>query len=96
MIDEQGRLVLDTVRPPSIVRVAVKRLPRAVVLSWPGVRDGGGLRGYRVRIGERTLLVRKPTITIARANVSGAVSIAAIDRAGNTGPTIVVSRSRLR
>jgi hypothetical protein len=96
MIDEQGRLVLDTVRPPSIVRVAVKRLQTAVVLSWPGVRDGGGLRGYRIRIGARTLLVRKPTITIARASVSGAVSIAAIDRAGNTGPTVVVSRSRLR
>ena len=96
MIDEQGRLVLDTVRPPSITRVAVKRLPKVVVLTWPGVRDGGGLRGYRVRIGARTLIVRKPTIAIARASVSGAVAIAAIDRAGNTGPTVVIPRSRLR
>ena len=28
MIDEQGRLVRDTVRPPSIARVTIKRLPK--------------------------------------------------------------------
>ena len=96
MVDEQGRLVRDTVRPPSIVRVTVKRLPKSFALSWPAVRDGGGLRGYRVKIGARTVTVRKPAVTIARSRLSGAVSISAIDRAGNTGPPLVVSRSRLR
>lgn len=96
MVDAQGRLVRDTVRPPAIPRVTIRRTQRAIVLTWPGVRDGGGLSGYRVRIGSRTLLVRKPAITIARAKVTGPVSIAALDRAGNVGPALVISRSRLR
>jgi hypothetical protein len=96
MIDESGRLVRDTVRPPSIVRFTVRRLTNAVVLSWPAVRDGGGLSGYRIKIGARTLTVRKPTVRIARSQVAGPVSITAVDRAGNAGPTLVISRSRLR
>jgi hypothetical protein len=96
MIDDSGKLIRDTVRPPSIVRYTVKRLAKTVVLSWPAVRDGGGLRGYRVKIGTRILTVSKPTATIARAKILGAVSISAVDRAGNAGPAIVISRSRLR
>lgn len=96
MVDGQGRLVRDTVRPPSIARVTIKRQTNVVVLSWPGVRDRGGLRDYRVRIGARTLTVRKPVTTIARSRLSGAVSIAAVDRAGNTGPALVIPRSQLR
>ena len=96
MVDEQGRLVRDTVRPPAIARVAIKRLPKVAVLTWPAARDAGGLRSYRVRIGAKTLNVRKPTITIARANISGPVSIAAIDRAGNVGPSLVVAGVRVR
>ena len=96
MVDEQGRLVRDTVRPPSVGHVSVKRLPQAFALSWPAVRDGGGLRGYLVKIGARTVTVRKPAVTLARSRLAGPVSVAAIDRAGNTGPALVVSRSRLR
>ena len=96
MVDGQGRLVRDTVRPPAISRVTIKRTERAAVVSWPGVRDGGGLQGYRVTIGSRILTVRKPAVTIARVRVTGAVSIAALDRAGNLGPALVISRSRLR
>ena len=96
MIDEQGRLVQDTVRPPAIVRVTVRKLARTVVLSWPAVRDGGGLRGYRIKIGTRILTVSKPAATIARSKIAGAVSISAVDRAGNAGPAVVISRSRLR
>jgi hypothetical protein len=65
------------------------------VLIWPAARDAGGLRAYRVKIGLRTLIVQKPTITLARARVSGRVSIAAIDRAGNIGPSLVVARGRV-
>ena len=95
MVDESGGLVRDTVRPPSIDRFTVKRLAAAVVLSWPAVRDGGGLSGYRVKIGSRTVTVRKPTIRIARSRVVGPVTITPVDRAGNTGPALVIARSRL-
>lgn len=96
MVDEQGRLVRDTVRPPAIVRVAVRRTARTATLSWASVRDAGGVRSYRVRIGTRTVTVRKPSITLALARVTGSVSIAAVDRAGNVGPALVVPRSRIR
>ena len=95
MVDEQGRLIRDTVRPPAIARVTIKRTPKVAVLTWPAAHDAGGLRAYRVKIGPRTLTVQKPTITLARARVSGPVSIAAIDRAGNIGPSLVVARARV-
>ena len=76
--------------------MAVRKLAKTVVLSWPAVRDGGGLRGYRVKVGARTLTVSKPTVAIARSRLVGPVSISAVDRAGNAGPALVVSRSRLR
>ena len=95
MVDEQGRLIRDTVRPPAITRVTIKRTPKVAVLTWPAAHDAGGLRAYRVKIGPRTLTVQKPTITLARARVSGPVSIAAIDRAGNIGPSLVVARARV-
>jgi hypothetical protein len=95
MVDEQGRLIRDTVRPPAITRVTIKRTPKIAVLSWPAARDAGGLRAYRVKVGSRTLTVLKPTITLTRARVGGPVSIAAIDRAGNVGPSLVVARARV-
>lgn len=96
MVDEQGRLVRDTVRPPSVSRVTVKRTKKTVALSWPAVRDAGGVRGYRVRIGSKTVTVPKPAITIARSNLRGPVSITAIDRAGNAGRAVGIALSRLR
>ena len=60
------------------------------------VRDAGGIRSYRVRIGARSLVVRKPAITIARSRLRGPVSIAAVDRAGNVGPALAIALSRLR
>lgn len=96
MVDEQGRLVRDTVRPPAVTRVTVRRTRRTSTLRWPAVRDAGGIKHYRVGIGTRTVIVRKPAIALARARVTGAVSIAAVDRAGNVGPALVVARSRVR
>jgi hypothetical protein len=95
-VDEQGRLVRDTVRPGAVRPVAVRRTPKTVVLSWPAVRDPGGLRGYRVKLGARTLTVKKPSVTITRATLRTAVSLTAIDRAGNVGPTTTVPYRRLR
>ena len=95
MVDEQGRLIRDTVRPPAITRVTIKRTAKVAVLSWPAAHDAGGLRAYRVKVGARTLTVLKPTISLTRARVGGPVSIAAIDRAGNVGPSLVVARGRV-
>ena len=95
MVDEQGRLIRDTVRPPAITRVTIRRTAKVAVLSWPAAHDAGGLRSYRVKVGARTLTVLKPTITLTRARVGGPVSIAAIDRAGNVGPSLVVARGRV-
>ena len=96
IVDGQGRLLRDTARPPAIRTVSVRRTTRTVVLSWPAVRDFGGLRGYRVKIGARTLSVTKPAVTITRATLRAAVSVAAVDRAGNVGPTTTVPLRRLR
>jgi len=97
IVDEQGRLLRDTVRPPAIGNVAVRRTAKTVVLAWPAVRDPGGIRGYRITlIGKRTFSVTKPAVTITRATLRTAVSVAAIDRAGNVGPTKTIPLRRLR
>ena len=96
IVDEQGRLLRDTVRPPAIRSVSVRRTTKTSVLSWPAVRDPGGLKGYRIKIGTRTLLVTKPTVTVTRRTLRTAVSVAAVDRAGNIGPATTVPLRRLR
>ena len=96
LVDAQGKLVRDTVRPPSVGRVSVRRAAKTVRLSWPPTRDPGGLRGYRVKIGSRVLTVTKPAVTLNRATLRTAVSLAAVDRAGNIGPNTTVPLRRLR
>ena len=96
VVDAQGKLVRDTVRPPALGRVSVRRAAKTVRLFWPAVRDGGGVRGYRIKLGTRILTVTKPGVTLNRATLRTAVSLAAIDRAGNVGPTITVPLHRLR
>ena len=96
MVDASGRLVLDTVPPPAIGRVTIRRTKAATTVTWPAVRDAGGVRGYRIRIGTRTVTVAKPTVTIAKSRLRGSVSIAAVDRAGNVGPVTVIPLRRLR
>lgn len=96
VVDEAGSLLRDTVAPPAIGRITVRRRIEVVGLSWPAVVDPGGLRGYRVRIGTRTLTVTKPAVTITRSRLRAPVAIAAVDRAGNVGPATTVPLSRLR
>jgi hypothetical protein len=96
IVDEQGRLLHDTVRPPAIPRIAVRLTTKTALLSWAAVRDPGGIRNYRIKVGARTLFVTKPSVTIARATLRTAVSVAAVDRAGNIGPTTTVPLRRLR
>jgi hypothetical protein len=96
VIDARGKLVHDTVRPPALGRVSVRRAAKTVRLFWPAVRDGGGVRGYRVKLGTRILTVTRPGVTLNRAALRTAVSLAAIDRAGNVGPSITVPLHRIR
>ena len=96
LVDAQGKLVRDTVRPSAVGRVSVRRAAKTVRLVWPPARDSGGLRGYRITLGSRVLTVTKPAVTLARATLRTAVSLAAVDRAGNVGPTTTVPLRRLR
>ncbi|HUQ23450.1 MAG TPA: hypothetical protein VM049_10610, partial [Gaiellaceae bacterium] len=96
IVDEQGRLLRDTVRPPAIRTVAIRRTEKTVLLAWPAVRDPGGVRSYRVTIGARTLAVAKPSVALARATLRAPVSLAAIDKAGNVGPATTIPLRRLR
>jgi hypothetical protein len=95
IVDEQGRLLRDTVPPPALRSVSIRRTAKTSVLSWPAVRDPGGLRNYRIKIGARTLFVTKPAVTITRRTLRTAVSVAAVDRAGNIGPATTVPLRRL-
>jgi hypothetical protein len=96
VVDPPGRLVRDTVRPPAVRGVIVRKTGRRVVLAWPAVFDLGGVRHYRVGIGGRTVVVTRPRVTLASAGLRTSVSVAAVDRGGNVGPTTVVPLRRLR
>lgn len=96
MVDAAGRLVRDTVPPPAVGPVSIRRTGTTATLTWPAVRDAGGIRSYRVLVGPRTVTVRRPRITLTRSRVTADVTIAAVDRAGNVGPERVVLRSRVR
>jgi hypothetical protein len=97
VVDAQGRLVRDTVQPPTLGPVTVIRLTkRAAAVSWRAVRDAGGVRGYRIRLGTRTIAVTRPAITLNTTKLRGPVTIAAVDRAGNVGPARTIPLSRFR
>jgi len=96
MVTATGRLVRDTVRPPAIPRVAIRRTAKTIVLSWPASRDAGGIRNYRVKSAGRTFFVRKPSVAISLSRLRTAVTINPVDRAGNVGPATVVPLRRLR
>ena len=96
LVDAQGRLVRDTVRPTPVGRVSIRRAAKTVRVTWLPARDPGGLRGYRVKLGVRTVTVTKPGVTLNRATLRTAVSLAAVDRAGNIGPATTVALRRLR
>jgi len=69
-----------------------------VTLRWDAVRDPGGLRGYRIAVGGKTLgVVSGRSATIPRTRLGRSpVSIAPVDRAGNAGPPVTVSIRSMR
>ncbi|MBA2359428.1 MAG: hypothetical protein H0V79_00590 [Actinobacteria bacterium] len=96
IVDASGLLVRDTVPPTPVTKVAVRKLGTRVVLTWARALDGVGLSGYRVRIGARTLSTSRERLSVQRSRVTGPITIAAVDRAGNVGPAATVPLRRLR
>jgi hypothetical protein len=74
----------------------VRKLRTRVVVSWRRASDGGGLLGYRVRVGSRLMATAKTVISLPRNRVTGAVRITAVDLGGNAGPTTTIPLRRLR
>jgi hypothetical protein len=91
LVDEAGALIRDTVPPPAVAAIRARATRIAVIVSWRGVSDPGGLRGYRVqRNGLRYALVLRTSVTIPRRRASARWTIRAIDRAGNLGPPALI------
>ena len=94
IVDEAGRLVRDTVPPPGLESIHARATRTSIVLSWRGVSDPGGLRGYRAeRNGALYALVTRPTVSVPRSKAAGRWTVRAVDRAGNLGdPARIVVR----
>ncbi len=65
IVDANGQLVRDTVPPGPITAVVVRKLRDRVVLSWRAARDGGSIRGYRVRVGSRLVTTTKAGVSLS-------------------------------
>jgi hypothetical protein len=96
IVDGGGKLIRDTVPPGPVAGVVVRKLRTRVVVSWRRASDGGGLLGYRVRVGSRLMATAKTVISLPRNRVTGAVRITAVDLGGNAGPTTTIPLRRLR
>ena len=96
IVDAQGRLVRDTVKPRAIPSVTILRTKATTRIAWTPVRDAGSPVRYRVRIGTRTIWVTKPAVALERTRLRTAVSIVVVDRAGNVSPATTVPLRRLR
>ncbi len=96
VVDPDGRLIRDTVPPNPITAVVVRKLRNRVVVSWKAAKDGGGIMGYRVRVGTRLTSTVKPLVSLSRAQVSGNLRITPVDQSGNAGPATMIPLRRLR
>jgi hypothetical protein len=96
IVDANGRLIRDTVPPGAVTAVVVRKLRQRVALSWRAPRDGGGILGYRVRVGSRLMTTARAGVSLARVRITGAVRITPVDLAGNAGPTTTIPLRRLR
>lgn len=98
LVDEQDRLVRDTVQPGPVTRLRLRLRRGTVVATWRRAVDLGGLRGYRVRVGNRPYrLVRSTSVSIPLARAAGRlISVAAVDRGGNIGQAAAARAPRGR
>jgi hypothetical protein len=93
IVDAAGGLLRDTVPPEQVRGLRASRSKSLVLLRWAAVADPIGLKGYRVAApGRKAVIV---SATSARLAVRGKpVSVAAVDRAGNVGPSATVRAPR--
>lgn len=96
IVDGQGRLVRDTVKPPAIPRVTIRRTTATTRVTWAAVRDRGSPVRYRAKVGTRTIWLTRPALTLARARLRSGISLVVVDRAGNVGPATTVPLRLLR
>jgi hypothetical protein len=87
IVDAAGALLRDTVPPAEVQGLRASRARLQLVLRWAPVTDPIGLKGYRVTVaGSKSVLVRGTTTQFPFARVRGkAVTVLAVDQAGNTG-----------
>jgi hypothetical protein len=88
IVDESGALVCDTVVPPRVTGLVARRAPGILILRWRPVADAGGLAGYRLFRDGRPVgaPVPGPSVRLSGGDVRGMWTVAAVDRARNTGP----------
>ena len=87
VVDESGALLRDTV-PPSRVALIRARIKGSVfTLSWSAAADAGGVAGYQVLHGTRTVAtVRSGTaFSLPARRAPGVWAVRAFDRANNLG-----------
>jgi hypothetical protein len=93
IVDAAGALVRDTVSPTQVRNLRASRSGKQVLLRWAAVADPIGLRGYRVSApGVRTVVVRATTTKLGARGKT--VTVAAVDEAGNVGPSATVRAPR--
>jgi hypothetical protein len=86
IVDEQGRLVRDTVAPGPVRSLRARRAGSRVTLSWGAAADRGRVRSYRVtRNGRQVAVTARRVLTVAASRARGVWAVRAVDRAGNLG-----------
>jgi hypothetical protein len=96
IVDAGGKVTKDTVKPRQVRAVRAQRAGTREVISWARVPDPIGIRGYRVAFpGAGAVVVKTTSISVPAALVRGkAVSVTAVDEAGNAGAAGFVHVSR--
>jgi hypothetical protein len=91
IVDANGTLLKDTVPPAGVRGLRTSVSGTKSILRWSKVADPIGLRGYRVTVaGRPPVSAAGTTVSFPRARVRGkAVSVAAVDRSGNVGPSAI-------
>ena len=87
LVDANGNVTADTVAPSAVTGLRLTVRNGRVFLSWRRASDTIGIRGYRIRIGDRTVRTVRATSTVLalRAAAGRIVSVAAVDGGGNLG-----------
>jgi hypothetical protein len=93
VVNAAGALIRDTVSPAQVHNLRASRSGKRVLLRWRAVSDPIAIKGYRLSApGMPTVVVRRTTALLPARGKR--VTVAAIDEAGNVGPTATVRAPR--